>query len=49
MGPNEMRQLSQFAAVIFLMALSLVRSKADAVETTGNNSLVETSAHQFST
>jgi DNA-binding response OmpR family regulator len=45
MSPKEVRQLSQFAAVavIVLMPLSPARSKGDAVETTGNNSLVETS------
>jgi DNA-binding response OmpR family regulator len=42
-GPNEVRQLSQFAAVIVLIPLALSDSKGDAVETTGNNSLVETS------
>lgn len=43
MSPKEVRQLSQFAAVIVLVPLSPARSKGDAVETTGNNSLVETS------
>jgi two-component system, OmpR family, alkaline phosphatase synthesis response regulator PhoP len=42
-SPKEVRQLSQFAAVIVLVPLSPARSKGDAVETTGNNSLVETS------
>jgi DNA-binding response OmpR family regulator len=43
MSRKEVRQLAQFAAVIVLVPLSAARSKDDAVETTGNNSLVETS------
>jgi DNA-binding response OmpR family regulator len=43
MSRKEVRQLSQFAAIIVLVPLSPARSKGDAVETTGNNSLVETS------
>ena len=43
MSPKEVRRLSEFAAVIVLVPLSPARSKGDAVETTGNNSLVETS------
>jgi DNA-binding response OmpR family regulator len=40
---KEVERLSQFAAVIVLVPVSPAYSKGDAVETTGNNSLVEIS------
>jgi DNA-binding response OmpR family regulator len=43
MGLKEVRQLSQFAAVIVLVPESAAHSKGDPVQRTGNNSLVETS------
>jgi DNA-binding response OmpR family regulator len=42
-GPKEVRQLSQFAAVIVLTPMAPSDSTGDAVETTGTNSLVDTS------
>jgi hypothetical protein len=43
MSPQEVWQLSQFAAVIVLVPLSPARGNGDAVEITGSNSLVGTS------
>ena len=43
MSPKEVGRLSRFTAVIVLVPLSPARSKGEAVETTENNSLVETS------
>jgi DNA-binding response OmpR family regulator len=43
MDSKEMRNLSQFAAVIVLLPECATSSKSDSVKTTGNRSLVKTS------
>src|SRR5205085_11368515 len=43
MGPQEVRQLSQFAAVIVLVPESAAYSKDDPIRRAGKNSLPETS------